>query len=195
MTRSMRSLAGEQRVEGVDDVARPGPSCGGRPSVDLRRHLDGGDQAADGAGADGDGDGADGAEEVVLDVARHVGGRPSRRAPGSPRRPWSGGRPASSSGSWRSTERRSGFRSTMTKRTVSTRSFHDRPSAARGRCGAGAPAAPASRLARDRLGRSSRHQPNFLRNSMMRRASAASNRGPSRKARGRRAATIAERLG
>ena len=42
--------------------------------VDGRRHLDGGDQAADRAGADGDGDGADGIEELVLDVARHVGG-------------------------------------------------------------------------------------------------------------------------
>ena len=67
-------LLGEERIEGIDDLGDRLHDPEIRGAVDLGRHVDGGDQAAGGAGADGDGLGADGGEQVLLNAARHFGG-------------------------------------------------------------------------------------------------------------------------
>ena len=73
MTRRILLLRGDQGVEGVGDLAGRVHHAKVDDVVDFRRHLDGGDEATDGAVANGDGDRADGGEEVVLNPARQVG--------------------------------------------------------------------------------------------------------------------------
>ena len=65
-------LPREERAEGVDDVARRVHHAQVGGDVDRRRHVDGRDQPAGGAVADGDRGRADGGEEIVLDLARHL---------------------------------------------------------------------------------------------------------------------------
>ena len=63
----------DERGEGIVDIADRVHHAEIDNAVDVRRHVDRGDEAADRTGADDDGDRADRLQEIVLDVAGNFG--------------------------------------------------------------------------------------------------------------------------